>query len=475
MYFFVFLVLLSPRFDFDWVSFLCDACVCFALVFVCSCSLTSPYLLLIGVSTPGTDAEGTTGSSFVLALPSKKEPLPSSALSRKLSVSDKPWLSVKDPWERHAWWATFLLALVGVLGGAALCFFGVKNVEKLGNLCQVMDEEFNDFDTTNTWFQQVELGGFGNGEFQMTTNSANNSFVQNGELFIVPTLTADVIGESAIFNGHTFNLSGCTSTNASACSSTSNVFTNAVIPPVQSARLTTQKSFSIAYGKVEVRAKLPKGDWLWPAIWMLPVNDTYGPWPASGEIDIMEARGNGPAYPAQGSNFVRSSLNWGPLPAVLGQAFGWQSEKRSTYADDFHTYTFEWDQDFMRFSVDSRLHAMLSLDFKGGAKNGFFERGGFPPTAINVSGGEEVVVQDPWEGRPNVAPFDQQFYLIINLAVGGTSGWFPDNVGGKMWADGSDIAMTNFAYAQSEWFATWPTDINERAFRIDSVKMWKTC
>lgn len=62
----------------------------------------------------------------------------------------------------------------------------------------------------------------------MTTNSANNSFVQNGELFIVPTLTADVIGENAIFNGHTFNLTGCTSTNASACSATSNVFDNAV-------------------------------------------------------------------------------------------------------------------------------------------------------------------------------------------------------------------------------------------------------
>jgi len=62
----------------------------------------------------------------------------------------------------------------------------------------------------------------------MTTNSANNSFVQNGELYIVPTLTADVIGESAIFNAHTFNLSGCTSTNASACSASSNVLINAV-------------------------------------------------------------------------------------------------------------------------------------------------------------------------------------------------------------------------------------------------------
>ena len=56
---------------------------------------------------------------------------------------------------------------------------------------------------------------------------------------------------------------------------------------------------------------------------MLPENNTYGPWPASGEIDIVEARGNGPTYPAQGSNFVRSSLNYGPFPTLLNQIYGW--------------------------------------------------------------------------------------------------------------------------------------------------------
>ena len=56
---------------------------------------------------------------------------------------------------------------------------------------------------------------------------------------------------------------------------------------------------------------------------MLPEDNTYGPWPASGEIDIMEARGNGPTYPEQGSNFVRSSLNYGPFPTVLNQIYGW--------------------------------------------------------------------------------------------------------------------------------------------------------
>ena len=59
-----------------------------------------------------------------------------------------------------------------------------------------------------------------------------------------------------------------------------------------SGKLTTLESVAIKYGRVEVKAKLPKGNWLWPAIWLLPKYQEYGSWPASGEIDIMESRGN---------------------------------------------------------------------------------------------------------------------------------------------------------------------------------------
>ena len=133
----------------------------------------------------------------------------------------------------------------------------------------------------------------------MTTNSANNSFVQNGQLYIVPTLTSDVIGYSNVMNGFKYNVSGCTSANLSSCGAVSNETAGTVINPAMRARISTIKSHSIRYGKVEIVAKLPKGDWLWPALWMLPVNDVYGPWPRSGEIDIMESRGNGPTYKAQ--------------------------------------------------------------------------------------------------------------------------------------------------------------------------------
>ena len=155
---------------------------------------------------------------------------------------------------------------------------------------------------------------------------------------------------------------------------------------------------------------------------------------------------------------------------MIATAFGWQSQKRSNFAEGFHTYTLEWTSSFMRMSVDNALKTTLDLNI---AKESFWERGAFPQTAQN--GSTEAVVEDPWEGQPNAAPFDQEFYLIIDLAVGGTSGWFPDNEGDKPWFDGSATAMTDFAKAQSTWFATWPTSDDDRAFRIESVNMWKLC
>ena len=86
---------------------------------------------------------------------------------------------------------------------------------------------------------------------------------------------------------------------ASSCGAVSNATSGTVINPVMSARITTKNSHHIHYGKVEIVAKLPRGDWLWPALWMLPVDNSYGPWPLSGEIDIMESRGNGEDYKAQ--------------------------------------------------------------------------------------------------------------------------------------------------------------------------------
>ena len=93
----------------------------------------------------------------------------------------------------------------------------------------------------------------------MATASSNNSFIRNGQLYILPTLTSDVIGSNAIFDGYTYNLTGCTNTNLTACGAVSNNTAGTVINPVMSARLTTKGKHNIQYGRVEVRAKMPRG------------------------------------------------------------------------------------------------------------------------------------------------------------------------------------------------------------------------
>jgi len=241
-----------------------------------------------------------------------------------------------------------------------------------------------------------------------------------------------------------------------------------------SARISTKGKYSIQYGKVEVRAKLPRGDWLWPAIWMLSEDQSYGPWPISGEIDIMEARGNAPSYPAHGRDVVSSSLRYGPLPSLTHTLIGWLSSRHDPFDHGFHTYALEWTDSFMRFYVDSRLRQTLHLTTRSD-KQSFWSRAKFPRAAVNGTGGPVVGVADPWTQGGWNAPFDRPFYLVLNLAVGGTSGWFPDGVGGKPWQDESQTAMLEFAMAQSNWYATWPQDPNDRAFRIDHVKMWKLC
>jgi len=297
-----------------------------------------------------------------------------------------------------------------------------------------------------------------------------------------PTLTSDVIGDDPIYGGYTWNLTDCTYNITrdqrtpfdqqmyyKACGAVSNQTSGEVISPIQSARLSTKLTTNITYGKVEVRAKIPRGDWIWPAIWMLPVENTYGPWPLSGEIDIMEARGNGPRY-FSGYNKVQGSLHWGPFETLdrYWMTFGLWRLRHSTFADDFHTYTLEWTPKFLRIYVDSRLYYMLDLRFKVP----FFQRGNFPPVVMNDT--DYIALQNPWVNGGVSAPFDQKFYLLLSVAVGGTNGWFPDGEGEKPWLDWSQVAMRDFAKSRDKWYPTWG-DTESRAMIVESVKMWQLC
>ncbi|EKM82304.1 hypothetical protein AGABI1DRAFT_124786 [Agaricus bisporus var. burnettii JB137-S8] len=432
----------------------------------------------------------------------------SSATSRKLPrmkshmISDrsqisKPWTQTPDARNKIAYFLTYAVVLIGLAGGIVQCYFNYANAQlDKSPLCLVMEEYFDSedavFGENGSFNREVNMDGFGNGQFEMTTAFRNNSFVKDGFLYIVPTLTSDSIGNDAIFDGTVYNITGCTFNQTrpnngfitkgdvtlfdeegyvKACSAVSNRTAGTIINPVQSARINTKGKSSIRYGRVEIKAKMPTGDWLWPAIWMLPKDEVYGPWPLSGEIDILESRGNNIRYTARGSNYVQGSLNWGPTQILNGvsKSYSWWQERRKSFGSEFRTYALEWTDKWLRIYVDNRLHTLLDIKFD----KPFFERGEFPEVIFD--GPNPVALKNPWINGTNVTPFDQEFYLILNVAVGGTNGWFPDVQGDKPWLDASQNAMRDFALAQSQWYPTWPTNVEDRAMVVDYVKMWKHC
>lgn len=146
-----------------------------------------------------------------------------------------------------------------------------------------------------------------------------------------------------------------------------------------SAKITTRGKMDAAPGRVAARIKLPAGQGLWPAFWMLGASFPATPWPDCGELDIMEYRGSNPAAT---SSAVHGPGYSGNTPFVHAHAL-----ERGTFADDFHTFAVEWDSLRVRFFVDESVHYTVT--------RGELER----------------------FGRPVLG---QSFFVILNLAVGGT-------------------------------------------------------
>ncbi|KAI5922351.1 glucan 1,3-beta-glucosidase [Camillea tinctor] len=377
---------------------------------------------------------------------------------------EKPWLEKKDPKEK---WVT-ILPVMGIIVGLGISAFliwdGLSSVVK-HKYCLVLEDNFATFNE-DVWTKEVQVGGFGNGEFEQTTGTDENVYVENGHLFIKPTLQ----DASLVNKDTTINLledGTCTSTAASDCIAATNTTAgnSTIVPPTRSGRINTKKGATIKYGRVEVTAKLPQGDWLWPAIWMLPVEDTYGAWPASGEIDIVESRGNNYTYAQGGNNIVSSALHWGPDTA--NDAWWRTNVKRealhTTYSAGFNTFGVEWSQKYLFTYVNSRLLQVLYTNFN----EPLWERGNFPEANSNGTR-----INDVWSqtGRDST-PFDQQFYLILNVAVGGTNGWFEDSKSGKPWLDSSENAKKDFWNAQDTWYPTWTSP----AMEVSKVMMWQQC
>lgn len=286
--------------------------------------------------------------------------------------------------------ASALFSLAGC-GGASTTdtnYNAVKTTEPVSDWELVWSDEFDGSSIDpKKWSHEVNCDGGGNQEKQCYTDSPENSFVQGGLLTIVakPDETTEL--------------------------------------PYTSARLVTQNKADWKYGRMEVRAKLPSGQGSWPAFWMLPSDDVYGGWPNSGEIDILEAvnlktvTDEGPA-----ENRIYGTLHYGydwPNNKNTGQYYQFPNDTNP--ADGFHTYAVEWQEGEIRWYADGYLYATqraseLIYDSEGVARS-LYHKGWFSEYFNIVSGEPEV----HWDN----SPFDQNFFMILNLAVGGD---WPENV-----------------------------------------------
>ncbi len=156
-----------------------------------------------------------------------------------------------------------------------------------------------------------------------------------------------------------------------------------------STRIRTINKGEWTFGRFEMRAKLPIGQGIWPAFWMLPTdNSIYGTWAASGEIDIMEMVGH---QPATTHGTIHFGAEWPNNRFTTNST----SLNSGTFNDDFHIFALEWESDAIRWYLDNELYATL--------------------TSWSTTSGAYP------------APFNIDFHLLLNLAVGGDWPGTPDS------------------------------------------------
>jgi beta-glucanase (GH16 family) len=216
--------------------------------------------------------------------------------------------------------------------------------------------------SSKTWSHEVGGGGWGNSERQYYTDKSSNASMDgSGRLVItanrISNEYAEQVGEVP---GTEDILNRC-----SECQFTS-------------ARLKTARKLSFQYGRIEARMKLPQGIGTWPAFWMLGGDLLDGvPWPECGEIDIMEYRGDV-------SDQSTSAIHGPTTPS--GSGLGTRFLSFAPLSEGYHNYAIEWKKNSIDFIVDGRINGSVSSQDTG-------SRG--------------------WV-------FNQKFFVILNLAMGGT-------------------------------------------------------
>lgn len=173
----------------------------------------------------------------------------------------------------------------------------------------VWADEFNDvLINPNNWTHEVGGGGWGNQEWEVYTSSATNSYISGGKLNIVATKQGD-----------TYN----------------------------SARMVTKNKHEFTYGRIDIRAKMPYGQGIWPALWTLGSNISQVGWPKCGEIDIME-------YLGQNQSRVYGTLHWDDGGHQSNSA-SYTLPGNASFHDSFHIFSLIWEENVIKIYVDYHL------------------------------------------------------------------------------------------------------------------------
>jgi len=251
------------------------------------------------------------------------------------------------------------MALVTSCGGQATQTTSTTTPTPTQGYQLVWSDEFNGADGSapdaTKWAIQTGGNGWGNNELGYYTTRPQNAQVSGGNL-VITAIKEDYTGPDGVTRHYT------------------------------SARMQTKGLFSQQYGRFEARIKIPKGQGMWPAFWMLGNNiDTAG-WPACGEIDIMENIGKEPSI-------VHGTLHAPNYPPE-GYTAAYTLPNGQNFGDDFHVFAVEWEPQQVRLYVDGNLYATDT------------------PAASPI---------------PASWAFDSQpFFLLLNLAVGGDWPGNPD-------------------------------------------------
>lgn len=328
------------------------------------------------------------------------------------------------------------------------CEISVSIVSVPGFVCKgqlLFEDNFNKgIDKGNIWTTENMFPG--EPDYPFNVYLYDNVHVRDGKLIITPTTLESKYGEDYVRQQLDLT-QRCTGTIGTAdCTRVASG--PIILPPVITSKVNTKNRFSFKYGRMEVRARMPTGDWLIPEILLEPRDRIYGIHSyASGLMRVACVKGNVE---------YSKTLYGGPIlcdsepyrNVNLKQKIGFDHWNK-----DFHNYTLEWRPDGISLFVDGEKYGDVTPPtdgFYGDAKK------------------ENVQAASQWLKGTSMAPLDDYFYISIGLDVGGVHE-FPDS-STKPWQNKATKAMLNFWNNRDQWFPTWFKDTS--SLQVDYVRVY---